>query len=218
VSRIAKAARSRLPTAVDGEIEQEIGRTRRRIGRTLDALSEKLAARRRLQRGLRMTSRPVGGEDRAHLHREASFRPDPLALGLIGVGIAWLVAENAEFLRSRKRDAASGAKSAGSGGDHRPGSGDDAAKDIVGAAEPCQTGSKRPTNLIARNPLFTGLFGVAAGAVLATLLPAARGERQLIARAKENLWQQAEALGHQTAARVRDLSQRSTFAAADSPK
>jgi hypothetical protein len=184
---MTRVAEGRSPTEVDGEIEREILRTRRRIGRTLDALSQKLAARRLLRRGLGMPSRWVGPDEPAQPDLGARFRPDPLALGLIGAGIAWLVAENVQLIRWRKRD----------------------------AAGLCRTGGRRPADLIKRNPLLSGLIGLAAGAALATLLPASGQERRLIARAKEDLWQQAEALGHRTAVRVRDLGQRSTAAAAD---
>jgi hypothetical protein len=85
-----------------------------------------------------------------------------------------------------------------------------AAEGAVTAAGLCQAGGQgRP------NPLLTGLIGLVAGAALATLLPATRRERQLVARAREDLWRQAEALGHQTAARVRDLGRCSTASAAD---
>jgi hypothetical protein len=172
----------------DGDIEREILRTRRRIGRTLDALSQKLAARRLLRRGLAMPSRSVGASETAAPGATARFRPDPLALGLIGAGAAWLVAENAWLFRRHRRDAA-------------------AAID--------QGEGERPANLIERNPLFAGIIGLGLGAAIAIMLPATRRERQLIARAREGLWQTAEALGHRTAARVRDLGQRSSTAAVD---
>jgi hypothetical protein len=199
-------AEARPPTEIDGEIEREIGRTRRRIGRTLDALSQKLAARRLLRRG----SRWVGAEVPSRPELEARFRADPLALGLIGAGVAWLVAENAQLFRRRRRHGAASANRARSGDDLRPGVAGDAAEGTVTAAGLCQAGGQdRP------NPLLTGLIGLVAGAALATLLPATRRERQLVARAREDLWRQVEALGHQTAARVRDFGRRSTASATD---
>jgi hypothetical protein len=191
---IAEGVPASPPTEIDGELEREIGRTRHRIGRTLDALSQKLSARRLLRRG----SRWVRAGDAARPDLEARFRPDPLALALIGAGVAWLVAENARLYRRRNRDAGSGAKSAGST-----------------AAAVCRKGGHAAADLIMRNPLATGLFGFAAGLALARLLPATRREQQLIARAREDLWRQAEALGHRTAARVRNFGERSSAAAAD---
>lgn len=182
------------PAEVDGEIEREIGRTRRRIDRTLDALSHKLAARRLLRRGLRS----LGAETAARPDLEARFRPDPLALGLIGAGVAWLVAENVQLLRLRKRDAGTGAKSASS--------------TVAGF---CRRGGRAAAGLIKGSPLTTGLFGLAVGAAVAALLPATRREQQLVAGARENLWRQAEALGHRTAARVHSLGEGSGAAAAD---
>ncbi len=181
------------PAEIDGEIEREIGRTRRRIGRTLDALSQKLAARRLLRRG----SRSVGAEAAAPPDLEARFRPDPLALGLIGAGVAWLVAENVQLLRRRKREAAIGAKPASS--------------TVAGF---CQRGGRAAADLIKGNPLITGLFGLAVGAAVAALLPATRREQQLVARAREDLWRQAESLGHRAAARVRNLGEGSGAAGA----
>ena len=176
------------PTKSEREIERDILRTRRRIGRTLDALSEKLAARRLLRRGAAMPSRLFGAEEPAQPDMGARFRPDPLALGLIGAGVAWLVAENARLFRRRRQDAA-------------------IAND--------QGDGERPANLIERNPLFAGIIGFALGAALAIVLPATRRERELIARAREGLWQTAEALGHRTAMRVRDLGQSTSAAATD---
>jgi hypothetical protein len=140
MTRVAEAP---PPTAIDGEIEREILRPRRRSGLTLDALSQKLAAR-------LLWQRRVGAAAPA------------------------------------ERDAAVGID---------------------------QADGRRPADLIPRNPLITGLFGLAAGAALALLLPATRRERLLIARAKEDLWRAAEALGHRTAARIR--GERATAAAAD---
>lgn len=65
--------------------------------------------------------------------------------------------------------------------------------------------SERADDAGAELPLLIGLIGLAAGAALAALLPASDGEARLVARTREDLWQAAEAVGHQAAARLRGL-------------
>jgi Protein of unknown function (DUF3618) len=157
------------------EIESEIRRTRLRIGITFHALADRLAPRRMLQKGLAMTFRIAGA---ARPQPRDRFRIEPLALGLIAAGLAWLVAGN---LRPRRS--------------------------TVVADTACAAAERAaPQHGPAAAPLLLGLLGLGVGAVLAALLPSGSRERELIARAREELWQGAESLGHQTAARLRNLA------------
>jgi Protein of unknown function (DUF3618) len=192
------------------ELENEIGRTRRRIGLTLDALAQQAAPRRLLQKGIAMASRFVDVERRDRPDAEPGFRPDPLALGLIGAGIAWLVAENAD---RRRRPTASNAVGTPMADGELPEC-QASVTDFVTAAKPCHDEGERaahPVALgIAANPLLVGLIGLIVGAAVAALLPSSRREQEAIAQTREDLWQKAEALGHRAAVRIRDLGRGAT--------
>jgi Protein of unknown function (DUF3618) len=78
------------------EIELEIARTRARLSMTADALADELAPPRLIEKGVDMFngffSRPDG------IRLGGGVRADPVALALVGLGVAWLVAENAGLL------------------------------------------------------------------------------------------------------------------------
>ncbi|MBV9858715.1 MAG: DUF3618 domain-containing protein [Alphaproteobacteria bacterium] len=75
------------------EIEQEIGRTRGELGRTLDALERKLAARHLVEKGIDMIKESMGGNEA--LNRGLGLvRANPIPVALIGLGVTWLLASN----------------------------------------------------------------------------------------------------------------------------
>lgn len=74
-------------------LEEEVGRTRAEIGRTLDALAGKLTARGLMEKGIGMVSHPFDRTDEGKPDREG-LRIDAIPLALIGLGIAWLVASS----------------------------------------------------------------------------------------------------------------------------
>src|SRR5579884_838061 len=84
------------------EIEQDIGRTRAEIGLTLDALRHRLTARHLLEKGIDMVTESIG--DSGLSTGVEGLRADPIALALIGVGIAWLVAANTRVLDTVAQD------------------------------------------------------------------------------------------------------------------
>jgi Protein of unknown function (DUF3618) len=185
------------------ELENEISRTRHRIGLTLDALAQRLAPRRLLQKGMARASRFIDAKRRGRPDAEPGFRLDPLALGLIGAGIAWLVAENADrWRRQNVNDSASAPMADGEYQDSET-----SAMEFI-VAEPCREaeGAAQPAAVgIEANPLLLGLIGLALGTALAALLPSSRREQEAIAQTREDLWHKAEALGHRAAARIRDV-------------
>lgn len=194
------------PSCTAAELEREIGRSRRRIGRSLDALAARLAPSRLLHEAIATASRCFGAEGRARSEGEPRFRIDPLALGLIGIGIAWLVAENAGRWRRRERDGDSGATGDGRENEQFPRRGGAPTTPSATAADPP-----------AGNPLLVGLVGLALGAAVAALVPASPREADSLADAREELWRQAEAAGHRTAARLRNLGRSSAAAPAGEP-
>jgi hypothetical protein len=186
--RRGDAAAPPLSTA---ELEREIGSSRRRVGAALDALVQRLSPRRLRQEGVAMASRFFGGEGRD----SAGFRFEPLALGLIGAGVFWLVAANADRRHRRTTHGAVGPVSAN-------GEFPDAVAQPRRTTKPPQ---QSVADFIEENPLLAGIAGITIGAVLGFLLPPSRREEERIARAREDLWQQAEALGHRAAAQIREV-------------
>jgi Protein of unknown function (DUF3618) len=73
------------------EIELDIARTRVRLADTADALASELAPARLVREGFEMLNEFFGRPDAIKI---GAWRADPVALGLLGLGIAWLVAEN----------------------------------------------------------------------------------------------------------------------------
>ena len=77
------------------EIELDIARTRVRLADTADALASELAPARLVREGVEMLNEFFGRPDAIKI---GGWRADPVALGLLGLGIAWLVAENLGIL------------------------------------------------------------------------------------------------------------------------
>jgi Protein of unknown function (DUF3618) len=78
------------------EIELEIARTRARLANTADSLAAELAPRVLVEKGADMVSGFFGRAGAVGLG--GGMRADPVALALIGLGSAWLVAENMRLL------------------------------------------------------------------------------------------------------------------------
>jgi hypothetical protein len=91
---------SRRSTA---EIEQDIERIRAELGLTLEALRHRLTARHLLQRGIDMITEAIG-EERGVSIGFNGFRADPIALALLGIGVAWLIAANTGIFEAVAED------------------------------------------------------------------------------------------------------------------
>jgi hypothetical protein len=78
------------------DIEVEIARTRVRLTDTADALAVRLAPPQLVREGVDMLKKFLRLPDGITLGDQ--IRVDPMAVGLIGLGVAWLVAENAGLL------------------------------------------------------------------------------------------------------------------------
>jgi Protein of unknown function (DUF3618) len=191
------------------EIENEIGRTRDELDLTLDALAAELAPKNLVERAANMVKESLGAE--SALGR--AVRADPVPLALIALGIAWLVAENTGLLSGPapgrgKRPAAP--DPAGAAAFERA---DERTDKISHPGERARRAGWRLTDGIKRNPLLFGLAGIVCGVAVAKLLPSSRGERQVVAQAREDLWEKAEELGHRTAEGVRAMARTSGGAA-----
>jgi hypothetical protein len=183
----------------------------------------------------------------------AAVRADPVPLALIGLGIAWLVAENigvfdgiirpgrteastdpdemagsvpgmsdrfepvmngresgrADGWMRQAADAAQGALRSICAGS---GSVLERAGDYIGKVMPSGEPGRRGGGFVEtleRNPLMLGVAGLAAGAVIAMLLPATRREQEIVAQAREDLWEKAEEIGHRAADGVRAMAESS---------
>ncbi|HXC91908.1 MAG TPA: DUF3618 domain-containing protein [Stellaceae bacterium] len=78
------------------EIEIEIARTRARLATTADMLAAELAPPRLVEKGVDMLNGFLGRS--GAIGFGGGVRADPVALALIGLGAAWLVAENIGLL------------------------------------------------------------------------------------------------------------------------
>jgi len=235
------------------EIERQLARTRAEFGLTLDALAIELAPRHLVEQGVDMITDFFSANRPGGINFGAAGRADPVPLALIGLGIAWLVAENiglldgitpwrhsAETGKEARPDqhiadrpsapAADGRESGrGDGWVHRAaGATQGALKSIfadggavleragdyignvVPSGEPARRATSRLVESLEANPLLLGVAGLAAGAVISMLLPPTRREQEIVAQAREDLWQKAEELGHRAADGVRAMAESST--------
>ncbi len=78
------------------EIEVEIARTRARLGTIADSLAAELAPPRLVEEGVDMLNGFLGRS--GPIGFGGGFRADPVALALVGLGAAWLLAENLGLL------------------------------------------------------------------------------------------------------------------------
>lgn len=243
------------------EIETEIALVRVDLGLTLDALAVELA-RHLVAKATTMITQALHANRPDAAARGGGFRADPLPMALIGLGVAWLVAENAGLLEGILPGAGRPAAHSppGTGPDAKPADqrverivgrtgepaidaehrdpGDgwihqavgaargalrsirDSGGTVIGRAGEYLEGAARPggrlIDRLERNPLLFGLVGIACGAVVAALVPASRGEKELVADAREDLWEKAEELGHRAADSVRGMAPSPTGGAAES--
>jgi hypothetical protein len=216
------------------ELELEIARTRARLASTADTLAAELALSRLAAKGVDMFNGFLARAEPIGLG--GGFRADPVALALIGLGAAWLVAENTGLLggiipepvaepappiepAAALPPAEAADQGAGEGGwFHQVASATqgalrqvyDRGSAVVGQAgefiaDPATSGG-RIVERAEKSPLLLGLVGIAAGALIAMLLPTSRREREIAARARDDLWDRAEELGHRAAGSMRDIA------------
>ncbi len=84
------------------EIESRIARTRAELGQTLDAVSVELAPRHLVEQGVDMITDFLSANRPDGTGFGAAFRADPVPLALVGLGVAWLVAENIGLIDGAK--------------------------------------------------------------------------------------------------------------------
>jgi hypothetical protein len=235
------------------EIERQIARTRAEFGLTLDALAIELAPRHLVEQGIDMITDFLRANRPGGISFGAAVRADPVPLALIGLGIAWLVAENIGLLDGitpwgHSAEAGKDARPAqqiadrpgapgtdgresgpGDGWMHRAAgaaqgalrsivvdggavlerAGDYIGK-VVPSGEPARRAGGRLVESLEANPLLLGVVGLAAGAVISMLLPPTRREQEIVAQAREDLWEKAEELGHRAADGIRAMAENST--------
>ena len=143
----------------------------------------------------------------------SAFRADPAPLALIGLGLAWLAAEKTGLLGG----AAAGRGERPAAPDPEGGAAFECAGDhtekITHPGGPACRAGRRLTDGVMRNPLLFGLAGIICGAAVAVLLPSARREREVVAQAREDLWEKTEQLGHCAADTIRAMARTSRGAA-----
>ncbi len=191
------------------EIENEIGRTRVELDLTLDTLAVELAPKHLVEKAANMVKRSWSASRLGGMGLVGAFRADPAPLALIGLGVAWLVAENTGLLGGT----AAGRGECPAAPDPEGGAafecaGEHTEKITSLGGRACRAG-RRLTDGIAHNPLLFGLAGVICGAAAAVLLPSARREREVVAQAREDLWEKTEQLGHRAADSIRAMARTS---------
>jgi uncharacterized protein DUF3618 len=223
------------PRKSAAEIEDEIRRTRAEIGLTLDALASQLEPRQLVGKGIDMITESVRRNELVPTGIGETIHANRLPLALITAGFAWLVASNlATGGVKAEGDASPGEpipqpNSRSSAWAHQAAgaarsalrSVHDTGGAILERVEPYAEyagqvkeqarragGSLQAT--FERHPLLIGLVGLISGAAIAALLPATRREQEWVDKAREGLWNKAEEIGHEAAARVRDLAEHTT--------
>jgi hypothetical protein len=224
-------------------LEQQIGQTRAELTLTINALEEKLAPRHLVEKGFDMVNDSIAGTDALN-RGVAVVRANPVPFALIAIGAAWLIASNTgvvervaqdERVQAARRRAAEMANEVGNrAGEYasdianRVGlAGDSGAPgtsggwihhtaDVAGdAVQSARDSGNALLDVVERNPLVVGGFGVLAGAVLAMLLPATRTENEWLGGLRDAVWQRAERAGQDAAAAVRTIAMNAADAAAE---
>src|SRR5271169_1002122 len=149
------------------EIENEIGRTRVELDLTLDTLAVELAPKHLVEKAANMVKRTWSANRLSGMGLGGAFRTDPVPLALIGLGVAWLVAENTGLLGGAapgrgERPAAPDPE----GGAAFECAGEHIEKTLHPGERACRAG-RRLTDGVVRNPLLFGLAAIVCGAAIA---------------------------------------------------
>jgi Protein of unknown function (DUF3618) len=223
--------------ASPAEIENEIRRTRVKLGLTLDALEYQLAPRQLIGKGVDMVTYSLKANKTVFFDLGEAVRANRLPLALIGAGIAWLIAANLG-LEDAVQEAVSSAETGGSGG-RTTGTGRNgvwvhhaagAARSVREAAgtvleragayaeytrpttEPVRRAGRSLRMTVEQRPFQIGLAGLICGAAIAALLPSTRPEREWVGQTCGEFWKKAEEIGQEAADRVRSLADQKTGA------
>jgi len=218
------------------KIEQDIAATRAELGAVIDALEQRLAPRRLMEKGMEMMKDTLEGNGGAFGER---LRAHPVPLALIGLGVGWfLVAgtSGSELARRAARQVGDEARSLAASAADKTANTEpyQAAEELAGyayartkpsfaaaadaatkAASDARAGLGRA---IDDYPLALALLGLFAGAAIGALLPKSRVEEQVIGPARERIRGEATSLGKEAIERARHAAGRAADAAADAVK
>ncbi|HMD64462.1 MAG TPA: hypothetical protein VKF83_10885 [Stellaceae bacterium] len=78
------------------------------------------------------------------------------------------------------------------------------------AGDLAKRAGKQIAEKLQHDPWLIGVVGLVAGALLAAMLPPTRIEQDYIGEARDELWNQAQELGHEAAERIRELADSAT--------
>ncbi len=234
-----------IPPLTTGEIEAEIARTRVEIDLTLDGLTAELAPNHLVEKAANMVAKSWRSHGPGGSDLRDAVRADTAPLALIGLGVAWLIAEHTGFLDNiapRRGGRRSGENPSGddTGQANRTNGSAQAVSPALDACSPIDETSsvglepgvecvekaadpgggryrvgKRLADRFERNPLLFGLAGILCGAVIAMLAPSSRREQELVASAREDLWEKAEKLAHRAADSIRAMATEPTDTTAE---
>lgn len=191
------------------QLERDIDRTRMSLGRTVDALEDRLSPGQLLDQAIGVARRH-GGEFATNLGRSAENNPVPMLLA--GIGIAWMMASSNEpraaplrhrtgavdDAKARIGGGVRSAKSAAGAVGDRASRARDSVEDAVGhagervrhAGDTVRMQSDRVrqsfTNLLEEQPLVVGAIGIALGAAIGAALPRTEQEDRLMGEASDS--------------------------------
>lgn len=194
------------------ELEREIDRTRMSLGRTVDALENRLSPGQLLDQALGM-ARQHGGEFAGNLGRSVENNPVPMLL--TAAGMAWMMMSSNEPRAARHPGRFDDVRDRTAGAKQRMTSGVDSAKSAAGSVSDRASRARHSVgdsvghagdrvrmesdrmrhgfnNLMKEQPLLVGAIGVAIGAALGAALPRSEAEDRLMGDVSDSAAQSAK--------------------------
>jgi ElaB/YqjD/DUF883 family membrane-anchored ribosome-binding protein len=228
------------------EIEAELDRTRMQMGNTLEALQRKLSPGELFDQAMGYVRGSGGSEFTSNLKQSVAQNPVPV--GLVGLGLAWLMlsgrgSSQADTLHAgdgghRIGEAASGARDRITGATSSAHEKSRAAAERARAglghlasssrermqhlSHSARSGAERAKSgldyMLNEQPLVLGAVGMALGALVAASLPRTRREDELMGRARDEFVERAREQGQAQAEKARRVAESAGDAAKEAAR
>ena len=211
------------------EIEADIARTRGHIDSTLREIESRLTSEQMMHQALDYLRGSGANEFVSNLR--GSVKHNPLPVSLVGIGLAWLMMADKSQRRpvyddpathepGRLRERVDQLKVSASSVKQKISETSDAARDRasrMGESARHQWDRARGgyEHLAREQPLALGAIGLALGAFMAAVLPRTRKEDELLGETRDQLAEQAKALGAEQAGKAQRIAQAAGAAAVE---